>query len=303
MTENVSFDDVRRLPPRAAASHKGTFGRVLVVGGSQTMPGAVALATNAALRGGAGLATFAAPRDVQPAIASMCMCATSLPLDCDPDGALSPACIRQVMQQARKSDVVACGPGMGVGGDRHGVIRALLEYDHPLVLDADGLTNLAALGDWPSTRRCPLVVTPHPGEFARLSGRSIADVQADRENVCLAAMREWGDPQTEDVAPLVCVLKGHHTVVTDGRRLYVNQTGNPGMATGGSGDVLTGLIAAFVAQELDPFHAACLGVWCHGRAGDLAAEELGEVSMMASDLLDYLPFAIREVSGPPETPF
>ena len=282
-----------KLPPRARDGHKGDYGRVLVVGGSRGMMGAVALASNAALRGGAGLVTFAAPETVQLAIATLCPCATSVPLKCA-GGELSVEATRQLAEAAQRCDVLAMGPGMGVGQPQQGLVRAALAQPRPVVLDADGLNNLCRIESWQALRGCPLVLTPHPGEFARLTGRTAAEVQADREAAAVAAAREWAG---NTAAPLVCVPKGAGTVVTDGHRVYVNDTGNPGMATGGSGDVLTGVAAALLTQGLDPFGAACLAVRVHGRAGDLAAEALGEVSMMAVDLLEYLPAAVGESVG------
>ena len=296
MAQNVTLEDIAKLPARRRESHKGDFGRVLVVGGSRGMVGAPALACNAALRGGAGLVTFAAPAAVQLAVATLCPCATSIPLDCDEQGAPAPSAVRQLVEEARKVDVLAVGPGMGVALGGQNLVRAALAQDLPVVLDADGLNNLARIDGWPALRRCPLVLTPHPGEFARLTRRAIADIQARREESALSAVREWTDIRTENVPPLVCVLKGAGTVVTDGRRVFVNATGNPGMATGGSGDILTGLTAALIGQGLDLFSAACQAVYCHGRAGDLGARELGEVSLIASDLLDYLPAALREAA-------
>jgi len=285
---------VAKLPRRARDGHKGDYGRVLVVGGSRGMAGAVALAANAALRGGAGLVTFAAPQTVQLTIAGLCPCATSVPLACDDGGELTPAATRQLLRAARPADVLAVGPGMGAGNAQQGLLRVVLDQDKPVVLDADGLNHLARIDDWPQLRRCPVILTPHPGEFSRLTGRSVEDIQADREGAIVAAVRQWQDTRTQDVPPLVGVLKGAGTVVTDGRRVYVNDTGNPGMATGGSGDVLTGLAAGLLGQGLAPFEAACLAVRTHGRAGDLAAAKLGEVSLTASDLLDHLPAAIAE---------
>ena len=282
------------LPARQAEGHKGDYGRVLVVGGSRGMVGAVALAANAALRGGAGLVTFAAPETVQLAAATLCPCATSVPLPCGADGQLAPKAVRRMLAAAAVSDVIALGPGLAVGTPQQNLIRAALEQTRPLVLDADGLNNLALLAGWPALRRCPLVLTPHPGEFARLTGRAVEEIQGGREDAAVAAAREWAAAGSPESAPLVCALKGAGTVVTDGRKVYVNDTGNPGMATGGSGDVLTGLAAALLAQGLAPFAAAALAAWVHGRAGDLAAERLGQTSLIATDLLDYLPQAMKE---------
>ena len=288
------IDEVSALPPRQPEAHKGDFGRVLVVGGSRGMIGAPALAANAALRGGAGLVTVAAPETVQLAVAVLCPCATSVPLACD-DDALAAEAVGQMARAAEGCDVLAVGPGLAVGIAQQNLVQAALAGDKPVVCDADGLNNLARLADWPARRRCPLVLTPHPGEFARLTGESIAHIQADREAAATAAACRWADARPD--AAVVCVLKGAGTVVADGRRVYVNTTGNPGMATGGSGDVLTGLVAALIAQHLAPFEAACLAVYLHGRAGDLAAAELSEHATIAADLLDTLPLAISEHAG------
>ena len=287
-----------KLPRRNPDGHKGTYGHVLVVGGSRGMIGAVALAANAALRGGAGMVTFAAPHTVQLAIAPLCPCATSVPLACKADGQLAADSVRQTLQWAQQCDVLAVGPGLAVGAVQKNLLLAVLEQARPAVIDADALNNLAALKGWPALRRCALVLTPHPGEFARLTSKTVEAVQAGREEAALAAAGDWAAQGPKDL-PLVLVLKGHGTVVTDGRRIYLNATGNPGMATGGTGDVLTGLTAALIGQGLTPFDAACLAVHCHGRAGDLAAKTLGEVSLTAWDLLDYLPAAMMEaVAGP-----
>ena len=188
--------------------------------------------------------------------------------------------------------MVAVGPGMGVGTVQQNIIRTVLDQTHPVVLDADGLNNLVEIPDWPELRNCPLVLTPHPGEFARLTGLDAAAVQVGRESAAIGAVEKWDRPESP---PLVCLLKGAGTVVTDAARVYVNDTGNPGMATGGSGDVLTGLVAALIAQGLAPFDAACLGARIHGMAGDVGAAEVGEISLTAADLLDFLPDAIRTV--------
>ncbi len=284
---------VPTIPPRSREGHKGDYGKVLVTGGSRGMIGAVALAANAALRGGAGLVTFAAPETVQLAIAPLCPCATSVPLSCEANGGLSGSAIREMHDALRKCDVLALGPGLSVGGRPQELVRSALEQDKPVVLDADGLNNLARIDGWWDLRRCPLLLTPHPGEFSRLTGQSIPHIQGDRETHALHAVRQWthqGDPRP----PLVLVLKGAGTIVTDGARLYVNDTGNPGMATGGAGDILTGLSAALLGQGFEPFDAAVLAVHAHGRAADLGVEDLGETSLIATDLLAYLPAALRE---------
>ena len=292
MIEKECITRILEFPQRDQSAHKGDFGRVLVVGGSRGMIGAPALSGNAALCGGAGLVTLAVPEPVQLTVASLCCCATSIPLTCDAYGLLDVGAVRQVARAAEACDVLAVGPGMGVGTVQQDIIRAVLDQMRPVVLDADGLNNLAAIPNWTELRKCPLVLTPHPGEFARLTGLDVATIQADRESLAIETVVKWTG---ENRPPLACLLKGSGTVVAEAVKMYVNDTGNPGMATGGSGDVLTGLIAAIIGQGLTPFNAACLGARVHGLAGDIAAEEIGEVSLKATDLIDYLPAAIRTV--------
>ena len=275
------YIEIPDLPQRERSGHKGDYGHVLIVGGSRGMIGAPALAAEAALRAGAGLATIAAPEPVQLFVASLCPCATSVPLTCDA------AAVREMLDAARACDVLAVGPGMGVSPGAMALVRAALEQDKPVVLDADGLNNLARIDGWCELRRSPLVLTPHPGEFSRLTGKTVAEIQDNREKLAKETAAAWCKDSSAD-APLVLVLKGAGTVVTDAAGVFVNDTGNPGMATGGSGDVLTGVIAALIGQGLGPMDAAVLGVHVHGLAGDLAAEEIGEVSLIASDLPLYL---------------
>ena len=274
------------LPPRPADAHKGDFGRVLVVAGSRGMSGAAVLCASAALRGGAGLVRLAVPESVLPLVAAANPCYMTVPLPEDRDGRLSALALPTLLDAARWSTATALGPGLGQSADVTAVVLGVLgQTSVPLVLDADALNAIAPHLGALTARIGPLVLTPHPGEFARLLGCSTADVQARRQDaaVAFAASRH-----------AMVVLKGHGTIVTDGRRVYVNTTGNPGMATGGSGDVLTGLVGALLAQKLEPFLAAQLGVYLHGLAGDLARNDRGETSLIASDLLDCLPRAFRE---------
>ena len=278
------------LPKRPRDSHKGDFGHVLVVAGSTGMAGACGLCTNGALRGGAGLVTAATPAPVQPTVATLAPCAMTIPLAVDEHGVLAPTSVRQVLQA--KATVLAVGPGLGVGAAQQRLVQAVLEQDRPVVLDADGLNNLAALTDWSARRRCPMVLTPHPGEFARLTRAATRDVQVNRVEHAVTTVNDWR-AASETTPSLVLVLKGAFTVVTDGRRLYVNRTGNPGLATGGSGDVLTGLLAALLAQGLSPFDAAVLATHTHGLAADLAAADVGETSLIATDLLAHIGKALK----------
>lgn len=275
--------DLPRLPPRAGEANKGDFGRVLVVAGSRGMSGAAALCASAALRGGAGLVRLAVPASILPLVAPFNPCYMTAPLPEDATGRLSLAARDELLNMLGASTVAAVGPGLGRSLELTALLEAVIDTRTPLVLDADALNALAA--NTPLLRRkVPTILTPHPGEFARLLGSDIATVQSARQEHAVAFAAEHG---------VVLVLKGHRTIVTDRQRTYVNTTGNPGMATGGTGDVLCGLIGALLAGGQEAFAAAQLGVYLHGLAGDLARDELGETSLIASDLLEYLPRAFR----------
>ncbi len=275
-----------RLTSRAADSNKGDFGRVLIVAGSRGMTGAAILCGRAALRGGAGLVQVAVPHGVLAVVAAGDPCFMTVPLVQDAEGRLDFAALADIFALEQSQTVLAVGPGLGRSTELSRMLPELVgKATRPLVLDADGLNAFAGQAAKLRTRGVPLIVTPHPGEMARLLGIETRAVQADREATAVRFARSHG---------AVVVLKGHGTVVTDGRRLYRNTTGNPGMATGGTGDVLTGLTAALLGQGLEPFAAAQLAVYLHGRAGDLARDQLGEVSLIATDLLDFLPAAIRQ---------
>ncbi len=271
------------LPVRPADGHKGTFGTVLVVAGSRGMSGAAVLCGSAAVRGGAGLVRVACPADIQAVVAAGNPCYLTSGLT----GAdLVDEYSDQVFGLAESADVVAIGPGLGRSDAvRDVVTQQVLAGDKPLVLDADAL-NVLPLHDKLRVRERPTVLTPHPGEFARLTNSTTAHVQANRLNLAIGFAQQWH---------VVLLLKGQHTVVTDGSRVYVNGTGNPGMGTGGAGDVLTGLVAALIGQGMTAFDAAVLGAWVHGRAGDLAADVIGMTALCATDVLSHLPMALREV--------
>jgi ADP-dependent NAD(P)H-hydrate dehydratase len=273
------------LTPRRADSNKGDFGRILIVAGSRGMSGAAILCASAALRSGAGLVYLATPQSVQPIAAAANPCYLTIPLPEDSDGRLAEAEEAEIVALAQKNDIVSLGPGLGRSDVLTRMVGSILQkIKSPVVLDADGLNALQGQTKYLTEREAPLIMTPHPGEFARLSGMETATVQAQRRELAVRFAVEHH---------VTLVLKGYGTVVTDGRRVYVNTTGNAGMATGGTGDVLTGTIAALLGQGLEPFAAAQLGVHLHGLAGDLARDELGEISLIATDLLDFLPRAIR----------
>ena len=276
------------LPKRHCETHKGTYGRVLVVAGSRGMSGAAVLCGSAALRGGAGLVEVACPLEIQALVAMGNPCYMTHGIHQHANGIFSPTSLEEAIQHSQSANVLAIGPGLGNRPDVAGFVLGLLEATPgtPTVLDADGL-NVLPLDPGPlAERQAPLVMTPHPGEFARLTGRPRDEVQTNRKEFAAEFARKWN---------VVLVLKGHGTIVTDGKRMYANTTGNPGMATGGTGDVLTGLTAALIAQGMGGFDAACLAVFIHGKAGDIVAERIGEVSLIASDLLNAIPLALKEL--------
>lgn len=275
---------IPNLPPRPTNAHKGTFGKLLVVGGSRGMIGAPSLAANAALRSGAGLLRVAVPEGVQLSVAGLSPCATTIPLAQDGQGLISTDAVNQILTALDENDCLAIGPGLGQSVALQGVMASIIENCQlPTVIDADGLNNLAALRGIGSQLNANTVLTPHPGEMKRLwQGWLREDMPSDRRRQALMLAQQCG---------AVVVLKGAGTVVTDGKRIYVNTTGNGGMATAGTGDVLTGMIVALLAQKMEPFDAAVLAVHVHGLAGDLSANELTQIAMIATDLIDYLPAA------------
>ncbi|MCX5646322.1 MAG: NAD(P)H-hydrate dehydratase [Phycisphaerae bacterium] len=278
--------EVPKLPPRPVQGHKGTFGRVLVVAGSIGMTGAAALVGRAALRAGAGLVRVATAKSALPIVAALEPSYTTLPLPEDNAGRISSKAINVILNAAQDNDVVAIGPGMGQSTGLRSVIETLLQQNGlRLLIDGDGLNNLCRLPGWPKKRRADLVLTPHPGEMKRLwSGLSREEMPQDRQQTAT---------QASQITQATVALKGAGTVVTDGQRVYVNTTGNPGMGTAGAGDVLTGVTAALMGQGLSSFDATVLGVYIHGLAGDLAAAGLGQVSLIATDLIDFLPEAFK----------
>jgi len=284
------MEEITQLPklkPRSPDSHKGDFGRVLMVAGSRGMSGAAVLCGSAALRGGAGLVRIAVPEGIWPVVAAGNPCFMTAPSPQDEAGRLSAAAESQLLDLAQANDVLGIGPGLGRSADLDKLLPQLLaKVQTPIVLDADGLNPFAGNAAKLKSHGGPLIITPHPGEFARLMGSDAQTVQGQRRELAARLAAECG---------LIAVLKGQGTIVTDGRRIYQNTTGNPGMATGGTGDVLTGVIASLLAQGLEPFAAAALGVHVHGLAGDLARDDKGEVSLIATDLLDYLPRAFGKI--------
>jgi NAD(P)H-hydrate epimerase len=292
--ELLTREDVRPLlEPRVADSHKGDFGRVLVIAGSRGKTGAAHLSGMGALRAGAGLVTIATPASCLPIVASLAPEFMTEPLAETPDGQLTAAAVERVMEFSQ--DVIACGPGLGRGASVEEFMRALLDRaELPIVLDADALTVLAdEPGRLTGREERDIIITPHPGEMARLIGSSADHVQAHRIEVA----SDFAKTHHAYV-----VLKGHRTIIaTPEGRVFINPTGNAGMATGGTGDVLTGMIAAFLAQLLDAEAACRLAVFLHGTAGDLAEASEGEVAMTATDLLAHIGEAITALTAQKES--
>ena len=271
-----AIEQLRRQPD----AHKGAFGHALVLAGSTGFAGAACLAAQGALRSGAGLVTLGVPWNLLPVVATKLTACMTHPFRQVPGGALALGALPQILAFARRCNVVAIGPGIGRHRSTTKLVHALVRsLDKPLVIDADGLNALEGEIDVLDAATAPRVLTPHPGEMARLTGLATADIQQRR-----------ADLATEFAARhrVVLALKGYRTIVTDGEHVYENQTGNPGMASGGTGDVLTGIVAGLLAQGLPPFDATCLAVTLHGLAADLAVTETGEQALVATDLLAHL---------------
>lgn len=264
------------LPDRDPKAHKGDFGRVLLLCGSRGYTGAAALAAMGSLRSGAGLVYLAVPECIYNIEAVKLTEPVVLPLpDCD--GTLSFKAADAVNEMLSKMDAVLLGPGLGQSHGTFEMLKLVLErFQGPVVLDADGINLLSGHKGLLRRRNSPTVLTPHEGEFGRLD----SDFQGDRLKSAVTFAKEYG---------CILVLKGHETLTTDGKTTYRNTTGNPGMAVGGSGDVLAGIIVSLLGQGIAPLEAAAVGTWLHGAAGDISAERIGQYGMLPTDLLDDLP--------------
>lgn len=281
--ETITGAFVRRsLPRRDPEGHKGTFGKVLCVCGSVGYTGAPIFAGRGAVRTGSGLVFLAVPESVWPVAAVKSDEAMPFPMP-EAEGRLSLLAEEPIRRRAESCDAVLIGCGLGRGWQTDALVRNLLTIEKPMVLDADGLNALSGREELLQKRAAPTILTPHEGEFLRLGG----DLSAGREAAAAAFSEKYG---------VYLVLKGHRTVVAapDGR-LAVNGTGNSGMAKGGSGDVLAGMILSLLGQGCGAFEACCAGVCLHGRAGDLAAADKGERGMTPTDLLEQIPYAMKDL--------
>ena len=285
------------IAPRPAASNKGNFGHVLVIGGSVGKAGAAAMAGMAALRAGAGLSTVATPRSALPTVAGFHPEVMTEPLEETAQGSISRSALTRIENLAAGKTVLAIGPGITRVPETSETVREIVsKYRMPLVLDADGLNAFETHADKLSGAERSLVITPHPGEMARLTGMSIAAIQRDRIGTARSFAREQ---------QVTVVLKGHRTLVaTPDGEVWVNTTGNPGMATGGTGDILTGMVAGLLAQNPGrATEAVIAAVYLHGLAGDVARESMGEHSLVATDLLRGLPQAFRQARSSAQLPY
>lgn len=281
LNKRLSHQDVLSLlPDRRMESHKGDYGRILLLCGSKGYTGAAALAAMGALRTGAGLVYLGVPESIYMIEAVKLTEAIVFPL-ADDGGMFAATAAEQISTWVNDMDAVLIGPGIGQSVGTSRLVEAVLsDFNGPVVVDADGINMLKAHKDILRGRKAPTILTPHPGEFVRFSGRECKD----RVNAAAMLAEELG---------AILVLKGHETVITDATTCYINPTGNPGMAVGGSGDVLAGMITALLGIGLAPLEAAACAAWLHGAAGDLCAKEMGQYAMLPSDMLHVLPRLLK----------
>jgi len=283
----------QRLLRRKLKSHKRDFGHIFILAGSARFSGAAVLASSACMRAGAGLVTIGIPKSLNSSLIKIKpLEVMTLPLPETKESSLSLNAYRKIIEFLKNIDILVIGPGLSQNSSTQNLVRKLiLEIDKPMVIDADGINAL--VGHLPLLKRIPStanrlskIFTPHPGEMARLLNKTIDEIQRKRKIIAINFSREYN---------VIVVLKGYRTVVCSPKgNFYINKTGNPGMATGGSGDVLTGMIAAFLGQGLNPFSAAKYAVYLHGLAGDLAVREKTQVCMIASDIIKKIPEAIKK---------
>jgi NAD(P)H-hydrate epimerase len=275
------------MSERDRDAHKGDFGHLLVIAGSQGKTGAAVMAAKGALRTGCGLASIATPISLVPIIQQQLVEAMCVPAGESIDATLGIGSEEELLKASGKMQACAIGPGLSTHYETVQVVKNIVQrINVPVVIDADALNALAGSAEILAKIKAPVVVTPHPGEMARLLGISGDDVQSDRIGSAQGLAEEYN---------ITVVLKGAGTVIaTPNGDVFINATGNPGMATGGTGDVLTGMIGSLLAQGYGPTQAACLAVYLHGLAGDLAAAEKGEAGMIAGDLIEKIPDAIKQ---------
>jgi ADP-dependent NAD(P)H-hydrate dehydratase / NAD(P)H-hydrate epimerase len=278
---------ISKIGKRKIDTNKKDFGHVFVIAGSIGMTGAAYLTSEASMLSGSGLVTCGIPKSLNSIMEVKLTEPMTLPLPETKDISLSTKAEKEIIRFSKKTDVLAIGPGISKNKDTQKLVRNLLKkINKPIVLDADGIISLVNNGDLLNKRKSPTILTPHPGEFSKIVSKDIATIQAIRTKIASNFARKH---------KVILVLKGQKTVVAGPKgEIYVNTTGNSGMSTAGTGDVLTGMISSFIGQGIDPYGASVIGVYIHGLAGDLAAKEKGHFSLIASDLLKQLPKAIRD---------
>ena len=279
--KELNHDDIlKMLPDRRNESHKGDYGKLLFICGSRGYTGAAALSALGALRSGAGLVYLAVPESIYEIEATKLLEPVVFPVP-DRDGMLAESAVEILKDYIAKVDVILIGPGIGQSDDVTKVVLWTIEnYQGPVILDADGINALAQHKDILRDRTAPTILTPHDGEFKRMGGT----IKENRLDSAAQLASELG---------VIVLLKGHRTVITDNVSTYVNNTGNPGMAVGGSGDILAGIIAALIGQGLAPLEAAACGAWLHGASGDICSTEIGQYGMLPSDMLTVLPRLLK----------
>ena len=271
---------LKLLPDRALNSHKGDYGKIFLLCGSRGYTGAAALAAMGALRTGAGLVYLAVPESIYEIEAVKLLEPIVIPLP-DDGGTLSVNAAREISSCLQGKDAVLVGPGLGRSEGVDSAVKQVLEsYNGPIVIDADGINVLCKHTDLLRERTAPTILTPHEGEFARLTGSTCQNRSAD-------AIRLATD------LGCIVLLKGYHTVITDGITTYINTTGNPGMAVGGCGDLLSGMIVSLLGQGIEPLKATACAAWLHGTAGDLCANTLGQYGMLPSDMVQMIPRLLK----------
>ena len=279
---------LKKLKPRFKDTHKGDYGHVFVIAGSVGLTGAAYLTSMGALLSGSGLVTLGLPKSVNPIMEEKLTEVMTKPLPETARQTLSIKALPEIIKFAKKIDAIAIGPGLSREKSTQQLIRKVVTSLYKtFVLDADGLNAFEGRAGLLKKVKGELVITPHPGEMSRLIGMAVPSIQKERIKIARKASRLYN---------CITVLKGARTVVCNQRGdLYINQTGNPGMATGGVGDILTGMIASFIGQGIEPYGAAKVAVYLHGRAGDLAMRKKGEISLIATDLLDKLPEVFKKL--------
>ncbi len=294
LTQNININTIdekeikRKLPARVKDSNKGDYGKVFIIAGSTGLTGAAVLAASAALRSGTGLITVGIPKSLNVIMEAKLTEVMSIPLEDEGKGVLSLKCVSQIIEKLNKTDALVFGPGLSTNTAILAILTDILKQsDVPIIIDADGINALARNINVLEERKCPVVITPHPAEMSRLTGLSIQKIQENRIKVAQDFAKQW---------KITVVLKGARTIIAcPNGDIFINCTGNAGMATGGMGDVLSGIIASLIGQGMDEENAAVVGVYLHGVAGDVCSEDIGQHGLIPTDVIERLPMVFRQL--------